>query len=222
MKTVLIASGGIDSTVLAHWLANQGHDLHLLSFDYGQKHKKEIGFAEILAGKVGGDFDVFDLSGVGSILKSALTNSDIDVPTGDYDKNNMRLTVVPNRNAIMLSIAFGVAVTNGAERVAIGVHSGDHFIYPDCRPRFINAFDIMQSFAIEGLGNGVGLIAPFVRKEKKDIVLIGDRLGVSFENTWSCYIGGDVHCGSCGTCVERRRAFVLAGINDPTEYKDEG
>jgi 7-cyano-7-deazaguanine synthase len=148
---------------------------------------------------------------------SALTD-DIDVPHGHYAEESMKITVVPNRNAIMLSVAFGVAVARNADRVAIGVHGGDHFIYPDCREKFIFSFGIMQHFAIEGFGQTT-LYAPFLHNDKKFIVGLGEMLKVPWERTWSCYEGEDQHCGECGTCVERKEAFHLAKVEDPTVYK---
>jgi len=143
------------------------------------------------------------------------------VPHGHYAAPNMAITVVPNRNAIMLSIAYGVAVAEGAELVATGVHSGDHFVYPDCRPEFIEAFGAMQKEAVKGFGDeSLRLYAPFVEKSKADIVVTGDRLGVPYADTWSCYDGGEVHRGRCSTDVERILAFKEAGIQDPTEYED--
>jgi 7-cyano-7-deazaguanine synthase len=142
------------------------------------------------------------------------------VPHGHYAAPNMAITVVPNRNAILLSISYGVAVAEGAEVVATGVHAGDHFVYPDCRPEFIKAFDEMQKTAVEGFGDGLlRLYAPFVEWSKADIVATGARLDVPYADTWSCYEGGEVHCGECGTCVERREAFQLAGVQDPTIYR---
>ncbi len=151
---------------------------------------------------------------------SALTD-DVDVPHGHYAAENMAVTVVPNRNAIMLSIAYGVAVARGARIVAAAVHAGDHYVYPDCRPGFVEAFDRMQREAVEGFGDpSLCLYAPFVHKTKAEIVEIGAALGVPYEDTWSCYEGGEVHCGLCGTCNERKEAFRLAGVPDPTEYRE--
>jgi 7-cyano-7-deazaguanine synthase len=132
----------------------------------------------------------------------------------------MAVTVVPNRNAIMLSIAYGVAAAEGATLVAFAVHAGDHFVYPDCRPQFVEAFDMMQRQAVAGFGHpDLRLYAPFVKKTKAQIVETGITLGVPYEDTWSCYEGGTVHCGLCGTCNERKEAFQLAGVPDPTEYR---
>ena len=132
----------------------------------------------------------------------------------------MKATVVPNRNAIMLAIAFGLAAAQKADAVAVAVHGGDHFIYPDCRPGFIDAFQHMQNEALEGYAS-VKLLAPYVDVSKAAIVVDGEKHGTPFSETWSCYKGGELHCGRCGTCVERREAFHLAGVPDPTEYEDQ-
>lgn len=221
-RAVAIVSGGLDSVTLAYLLAAQGWDLHLLAFDYGQKHKREVEFARQCAQDLGATFDLVDLHSAGRLLSgSALTEESIAVPHGHYAAPNMAITVVPNRNAIFLALAYGAAVARNAEIVATAVHGGDHFIYPDCRPEFIQAFDIMQKQAVAGFGHpALRLHAPFVQKFKHNIVEIGAELSVPYEKTWSCYEGGVLHCGQCGTCVERKEAFHLAGVNDPTEYKD--
>lgn len=220
-KVVAIVSGGLDSVTLAHLLAAQGHELHLLAFDYGQRHRKELHFAHECALRLKAGFDVVDLAGFTPLIGgSALTDEKIAVPHGHYEAPNMAITVVPNRNAIMLALAYGVAVAQGAELVATGVHAGDHFIYPDCRPEFITAFDSMQRVAVAGFGHpDLRLTAPFVLASKAEIVRQGVALGVPFERTWSCYEGLEEHCGFCGTCVERKEAFQLAQVPDPTTYR---
>lgn len=219
MKTIVICSGGLDSVSLAHKVAAE-HDLHsLLSFDYGQRHAKEVGFAAACARRLGVPHKVVDIRGVGAALTGSALTDDIDVPDGHYAEESMKLTVVPNRNAIMLTIAFGMAAAQKADAVGAAVHGGDHFIYPDCRPGFIDAFQTMQNHALEGYAN-VALYTPFVHGSKADIVTDGARHGAPFGETWSCYKGGDRHCGRCGTCVERREAFHLAGVDDPTDYAD--
>ncbi len=221
-KAVAIVSGGLDSVTLAYLLRSQDYDLHLLSFDYNQRHKKELEFAKLCAQRLDAEFDVVDLSGLGKLLKGSALTDDIPVPDGHYTAPTMAVTVVPNRNAIMLSIAYGVAVSENAEVVAIGAHGGDHFIYPDCRPGFMAAFDGMQRHATEGFSHEkLRLEAPFMHMGKHDIVKIGTNLHVPYADTWSCYKGGDKHCGQCGTCYERREAFELAGIPDPTIYQTE-
>jgi 7-cyano-7-deazaguanine synthase len=219
---IAIVSGGMDSVVLAHMLAEQGDDLHLLSFNYGQRHKKELEFARIAAADLGARHSVVDLTTIGSFLSGSALTDDIAVPDGHYAEQTMRQTVVPNRNAIMLSIATGIAIAEGAKYVATGVHSGDHYIYPDCRPGFIDAMSgammlATDGFAVEGFE---GIRAPFVNMTKGGICRTGSLLEVPVDHTrtWSCYKGGEIHCGSCGTCFERREAFEEAGVDDPTEY----
>lgn len=218
---IAIVSGGLDSVTLAHVLAAEGYRLHLVALDYGQRHRKELAFARLCAERLNASFNIIDLTGLTALLGgSALTEPDIEVPHGHYAAPNMAITVVPNRNAIMLAIAFGVATAENAKVVGIGVHGGDHFIYPDCRPGFIEAFDAMQKQAMEGFADPeLHLYAPFLNLTKADIVKRGAELGVSYAETWSCYEGGEVHCGECGTCVERKEAFELAGVTDPTEYR---
>jgi 7-cyano-7-deazaguanine synthase len=219
-KAIAIVSGGMDSVTLAYLLTSEGYDLHLLSFDYGQRHRKELEFAASCAGVLGARHNVVDLSSLTALLKgSALTDAGIAIPDGHYAHENMKITVVPNRNAMMLSIAYAVAVAEGAVVVGAGIHAGDHAIYPDCRPAFTVVFDAMQRLAVEGFGDpSLRLYTPFVDITKAGIVTIGHRLGVDYKATWSCYKGGEVHCGTCGTCVERREAFELAGVPDPTRY----
>ena len=219
-KAIAVVSGGLDSVTLAHLLARLGAQLHLLAFDYGQKHRKELDFARECAQRLNADFDIVDLSGFSRLISaSALTSDTIEVPHGHYAAPMMALTVVPNRNAILLALAFGVAVNESAQIVATGVHGGDHFIYPDCRPDFIQSFDAMQKTATEGFSDpNLRLLAPFLETDKTGIVRLGHELGVPSERTWSCYEGGAKHCGKCGTCVERREAFALADVEDPTDY----
>ena len=219
MKAVVICSGGLDSVSLAHVMAADGHLSRIVSFDYGQRHRKELVFAERCAKRLDVPFHLMDLRGVGAALSGSALTDDIDVPDGHYAEETMKVTVVPNRNAIMLTIAFGVAAANGDDTVATAVHGGDHFIYPDCRPGFTTAFDAMQQQALDGYAN-VRLHTPFVHRTKADIVRECARANTPFEETWSCYKGGEVHCGRCGTCVERREAFHLAGVEDPTVYED--
>lgn len=219
MKTVVVCSGGLDSVTLAYHVRRERELSRLVSFDYGQRHRKELDFAARAAADLGARHDIVDISNIGPLLGGSALTDDIDVPDGHYAEENMQVTVVPNRNAIMLTIAYGIAAGEHASAVAAAVHAGDHFIYPDCRPAFVDAFRAMQNCALEGVSE-VDFYAPFVQSTKADIVRQGTVLGVPFEGTWSCYKGGDRHCGRCGTCVERREAFHLAGIDDPTEYED--
>jgi len=219
MKTIVVCSGGLDSVSLAHRIAAQGDLLGLISFDYGQRHAKELDYAAACATRLGVFHQIIDMTAVGAQLTGSALTDDIDVPDGHYAEETMRVTVVPNRNAIMLAIAFGVAAARQADAVAIAVHGGDHFIYPDCRPGFIDAFQTMQQHALDGYAS-VRLLAPYVTGSKAEIVTDGARHNTPFAETWSCYKGGRLHCGRCGTCVERREAFHLAGVEDPTEYED--
>lgn len=219
MKTIVICSGGLDSVSLAHRLATEHDLLGLLSFDYGQRHRKELDFAAACARRLQVPHHIIDIRTIGQSLSGSALTDDVAVPDGHYAEETMRITVVPNRNAIMLAIAFGVAAARGADAVATAVHGGDHFIYPDCRPGFIDAFQVMQRHALEGYAD-ITLLAPYMNAPKSAIVTDGARHGTPFEQTWSCYKGGDIHCGRCGTCVERREAFDLAGIADPTVYAD--
>lgn len=220
-KAIGVISGGVDSVTLAYLLHSEGYDLHLISFDYGQRHRKELQFAERCAQHLGATFDIIDLTSITRFLKGSALTDAIDVPDGHYAAPNMAITVVPNRNAVMLSIAYAVAVAEHASVVGVGVHAGDHFIYPDCRPDFIMAFDAMQRLAVEGFGEpNLKLEAPFVQLSKYQIIKLGSKLGVPYSDTWSCYKGDEKHCGTCGTCVERKHAFRDAQVVDPTEYMD--
>lgn len=219
MKTLVICSGGLDSVTLAHKV-HQEHSLQaLLSFDYGQRHKKELDYAALCAQKLGVPHKIIDLTSVGTVLIGSALTDDVAVPDGHYAEETMKITVVPNRNTIMLSIAYGMAAAQNWEAVAAAFHGGDHFIYPDCRPDFASHFQTMQDKALEGLNN-IYLSTPFIHISKAQIVEEGARLGVPFEESWSCYKGGDIHCGRCGTCVERAEAFALAEVDDPTDYAD--
>ena len=219
MKTIVVCSGGLDSVSLAHKIAAEQQLLGLLSFDYGQRHRKELGFAAACAARLGVPHQIIDISNIGRHLTGSALTDDIAVPDGHYAEETMKATIVPNRNAIMLTIAFGLAAAQGADAVAVAVHGGDHFIYPDCRPTFIDAFQQMQNQALDGYA-AVSLYAPYVNISKADIVTDGVASGTPFAETWSCYKGGQNHCGRCGTCVERREAFHLAGVTDPTVYDD--
>lgn len=220
MKTtpsVVLLSGGMDSAVALALEAREGDARLAISVDYGQRHRKELRAAEALAAYYGVDHEILDLTGWGSLLKgSSLTDPSVPVPEGNYDEPSMAITVVPNRNATMLMAAAGIASAIGAQRVVTAVHSGDHTIYPDCRPEFIQAASLASL-----LGAGVSVTAPFADATKTDIARVGSQIGVPFGLTWSCYNGGRVQCGRCGTCRERQEAFLEAGIEDPTIYEGD-
>ncbi len=219
MKTIVICSGGLDSVTLAYKIARENQLAGLVSFNYGQRHRKELEFAATCAKNLNVPHHVLDISNIGAMLSGSALTDNISVPDGHYAEESMKVTVVPNRNAIMLSIAYGIAAAQKCDAVAAAFHGGDHFIYPDCRPGFVKAFEAMQNRALEGLSD-IKLMTPFVNKTKANIVTEGAFLSVPFALTWSCYKGGVVHCGRCGTCVERREAFDLAGVTDPTIYED--
>lgn len=222
MRSVVIVSGGLDSVTLAYKLASEGDQLTVVAVDYGQRHIKELAYASDCAAALDARFIRVDLRAFGAQLKgSALTDREVAVPFGHYTSLSMRATIVPNRNAMLLSLAFAVAVAQETDRVAYGAHRGDHPVYPDCRPAFVAAFLAMERVALEGVRD-VALAAPFIDWTKAEIVRLGDRLGVPFEATWSCYGGERDHCGRCGTCVERKEAFELAGVEDPTRYSSFG
>lgn len=217
---VTVFSGGMDSTVLAHYARGLYDTVDLVSIDYGQRHRRELEYAARTAVRLGARHDVVNFSGIRALLTgSALTDDQVDVPHGHYAAESMASTVVPNRNATLISVAYMAAVARGADAVLVGVHTGDHFIYPDCRPGFVSQLDIALATGNEGLAN-VKLLAPFVHSSKTDICRLGEVLGVDWTATWSCYEGGKQHCGRCGTCVERREAFRDAGVEDPTTYMD--
>lgn len=220
-KVVAIVSGGLDSVTMAYELVRRNYEIILISFNYGQRHKKEILYATKCAENLGAQHHIVDLQVLSNLLGgSSLTSEEISVPDGHYAEESMRITVVPNRNAIMINIATALAVSMKCDYVATGVHGGDHYIYPDCRPEFIVAQTEALRLANSGfVSNEFEVLAPFVNISKDGIVQIGEAIGVPWLETWSCYKGGKIHCGSCGTCFERREAFALAGVNDPTNYE---
>jgi len=211
----LLLSGGLDSTTLLAHLQRQGVHLHALAVDYGQRHERELESAEAIAAEYDVPLDRVDLSHLGLLLPSALTARGL-MPEGHYTADSMAATVVPNRNAILLSVAAAHASARGYDKVATAVHAGDHHIYPDCRPEFIGAFSDAT-----WLSCGVSIAARFMYWTKTDIARHAVRLGVPIDLTWSCYRGWTEHCGRCGTCVERAEALHHATDgNDPTRYTD--
>ena len=188
-----------------------------VSFDYGSKHNdKEIAFAKMHCERLGIPFVSIPLSFMQQYFKSSLLIGGEEIPEGHYEDENMKSTVVPFRNGIMLAIAAGLAESNGLKHIMMANHGGDHAIYPDCRSEFVDAI----SLAIErGTYEGLTVLAPYTNITKTDIARRGAQLGIDYSETWSCYKGGEVHCGKCGTCVERREALRDAGIADPTIYE---
>jgi 7-cyano-7-deazaguanine synthase len=220
MKVVVLVSGGMDSVCALHHAAREHKVVGTLSFDYGSKHNhREIPFARHHAGLLGVPHQTIALGFVNELFSSDLLQSGGEIPEGHYEEANMKATVVPFRNGIMLSIAAGFAESRGAEGLVIAAHSGDHAIYPDCREAFMAP---MAEAIRQGTYAGIEVLRPFISIRKEDIAARGHDLGVDFSKTWSCYKGGEIHCGKCGTCVERREAFLLAGIPDPTVYGETG
>ena len=214
--SVIIVSGGLDSITL---LYDKAETIALaISFDYGQNHsKKELPYAEYHCQKLGIPHITIPLTFMHQYFKSSLLEGAEAIPEGHYEEENMKSTVVPFRNGIMLAIATGIAESHELKRVYIANHGGDHTIYPDCRPEFIDAMDKATS---AGTFVDVRVEAPYTNISKADIVRRGAALGIDYAKTWSCYKGSEIHCGKCGTCVERKEAFADAGVKDPTEYEE--
>lgn len=215
-KITTIVSGGMDSITLLYYALTKTtpENITVLSFNYGQKHSKELDGAKEICKTLGINHHIVDLSSLATLLSSSLTKEDQAVPHGHYAEENMKQTVVPNRNAIMLSIAYGIAISNTSDYLLYGAHTGDHFIYPDCRREFVEALDEALAIGNEGFGD-LELLAPFAYISKSEIAKLGIQLKVPFEKTWSCYEGKERPCLQCGTCVERTEAFLENSAKDP-------
>ena len=213
--SVIILSGGMDSVTLLY--DQQARIALALTFDYGSKHNaREIPFARLHCERLGIEHVVIPLDFMEHYFTSSLLKGGADIPEGHYAADNMKSTVVPFRNGIMLAVAIGMAESRGLKHVMMANHGGDHTIYPDCRPEFVAA---MSEAARTGTFPGITLLCPFTSLTKGQIAARGRELGIDYSETWSCYKGGERHCGRCGTCVERREALAEAGISDPTEYE---
>jgi 7-cyano-7-deazaguanine synthase len=210
-KIVVILSGGMDSTTLLCYALKQGKDVVALSFDYGQKHRKELEYARNTCIETSTPHKVVDLSILNDLAPSSLTRADQPVPEGHYAAENMKATVVPNRNMVMLSLAVSYAIGVGATEVWYGAHAGDHTIYPDCRPDFLEA---MINAALLCDWHPITIAAPFLNLSKGDIAKIGKDLGLDYSKTWTCYNGREKPCGKCGACVERKEALTEAGFTE--------
>ncbi len=215
---VILLSGGLDSSVLAYSLSSLGIKLKALTLDYGQRHIAEQVAAQKIAANLGIEHRVVSLREVTPLFgdECSLINESQDIPSGHYEHESMKSTVVPNRNMILLSVATAWSVASEFDGVAYAAHAGDHAIYPDCRPAFADA--MTQAISLCDF-SPQELIRPFINLTKGDIVRIGASLRVPFEVTWSCYNGRTKHCGTCGTCNERIEAFQLAGVSDATAYE---
>lgn len=220
-KVVVVLSGGMDSAVLLHHFVKGGDEVRALSINYGQRHKIELTYALQTADSLGVPIQCAHLSNLAALLPgSSQTERAVPVPHGHYEQESMKLTVVPNRNMILMAVAIGHAIAYQCDSVAYGAHAGDHAIYPDCRPEFADAMENVTALCD---WNPPKILRPFIKMTKAEIVKLGDELGVNFALTFSCYEGrsNGIHCGRCGTCVERAAAFAEAGVKDPTRYIDK-
>lgn len=216
-KVVVIYSGGMDSFTVLHKAIQQGLTPYALTFDYGQRHIKEIEVAKSVCNELGTNHKVIDISSINQLIGgSSLTDNSIDVAQGHYQEENMLSTVVPNRNMILLSLAIGYAVSIKADQVYYGAHSGDHAIYPDCRPEFVEK---MNDVATVANYEKTEILSPYLNSDKIGILKDGLKMGLDYSKTWTCYNGREKACGLCGSCVERLEAFAKNGITDPIEYE---
>ena len=213
---VVIYSGGMDSYTLLHLARDRGYRVHALSFNYGQRHVRELECAAAVCDSLGLSHKVIDIRAMSEVMSGSALTSNIEVPEGHYEEDSMKATVVPNRNMILLSLATGYAVTVSAGAVWYGAHGGDHAIYPDCRPEFVARMDAVCRVANY---QPVGIEAPFMTMDKGQILAEGLRLGLDYRQTWTCYNGREKACGRCGSCVERLEAFAANGVSDPLEYE---
>lgn len=217
-KAVVIYSGGMDSYTVLHRAKADGYEVHALSFNYGQRHSKELECAAKVCESSGIEHKIIDISAINELMQGSALTSDIDVPEGHYADENMKQTVVPNRNMILLSMAAAYAMSIKAEAIFYGAHAGDHDIYPDCRESFVNA----MSHAIEQADwQFVELKVPYLHGDKATILKEGfGELGLDYKNTWTCYNGREKACGKCGACIERVMGFIDNGKVDPVEYEE--
>ncbi len=215
-KVVVIYSGGMDSFTLLNRVVRQGDEVYALTFNYGQRHVKEIEYAAAVCAELGIHHKVVDISAINSLIGGSSLTDDIAIPEGHYAEENMKSTVVPNRNMILLSLAIGYAVSLEAERVYYGAHSGDHAIYPDCRPEFVHKMNDVAAIANY---QPVSIEVPYLSESKIEILRDGLAMGLDYAKSWTCYNGREKACGKCGACVERLEAFSLNGVKDPLPYE---
>jgi len=215
-KVVVIYSGGMDSFTVLNRALKDGKEVFALSFDYGQRHVKELECASNVCISLGVEHKVIDISSINQLLAGSSLTDDIDIPEGHYEAENMKSTVVPNRNMILLSLAVGYAVSVGAAQVYYGAHSGDHTIYPDCRPEFVQK---MNDVCLIANYESVEIFSPYLTVNKSAILSDGISMGLDYSNTWTCYNGREKACGKCGACEERLEAFSDNNVVDPIEYE---
>ncbi|WP_159820653.1 7-cyano-7-deazaguanine synthase QueC [Colwellia sp. 20A7] len=215
-KVVVIYSGGMDSFTVLNRALKDGKEVFALSFDYGQRHVKELECASKVCNSLGVKHKVIDISSINQLLAGSSLTDDIDIPEGHYEAENMKSTVVPNRNMILLSLAVGYAVSVGAAQVYYGAHSGDHTIYPDCRPEFVQK---MNDVCLIANYESVEIFSPYLTVDKSAILSDGISMGLDYSDTWTCYNGREKACGKCGACEERLEAFSDNNVVDPIEYE---
>jgi 7-cyano-7-deazaguanine synthase len=212
MTALVVLSGGMDSVTALAYAATLHGSVDALTVDYGQRHRREIDAARSQGARWANRHDIVDLSDIGRLLTGSALTDEVDVPTGHYADATMRATVVPNRNAILANVAAAVAVARRHDAIVLGVHSGDHAIYPDCRPEFVQA--LAQLLTVANY-DPVRVETPFLHTDKAGILRVGFALGVDYAATWTCYVGGDQPCGECGSCTERAEAFDVLDRPDP-------
>jgi 7-cyano-7-deazaguanine synthase len=216
-KVVVIYSGGMDSYTVLNKAMQKGYDVHAVSFNYGQRHSKELLFAKKVCEQHNIEHKIVDISSIKQLIGGSALTDDIEVPEGHYEEESMKTTVVPNRNMIMLSMAVGYAVSIQAEAVYFGAHSGDHAIYPDCRTEFVSAMNDVCKIANY---QAVEVRAPYLTSSKIDILKEGLAMNLDYKDTWTCYNGQEKACGRCGACQERLEAFSENNTIDPIRYQD--
>lgn len=215
-SVVVIYSGGMDSFTLLHLARAQGRTVHALSFNYGQRHVRELDYARHVCAELNIDHRVVDITAIHQLLQGSSLIDDAPIPEGHYADESMKSTVVPNRNMILISLAVGQAASIGAGEVWYGAHGGDHAIYPDCRPEFVERMDQVCQIANY---EPVHVVAPFLHSDKSEILAKGLALGLDYSQTWTCYNGRERACGRCGSCVERLEAFAAHDKKDPIPYE---
>lgn len=216
-KVVVIYSGGMDSFTVLNRALKDGKEVYALSFDYGQRHVKELECASHVCNELGIHHKVIDISAINQLLAGSSLTDDIEIPEGHYEAENMKSTIVPNRNMILLSLAVGYAVSVKAAQVYYGAHSGDHAIYPDCRPEFVMKMNDVCQIANY---DAVEIFSPYLNVSKIDILTDGIKMGLDYSNTWTCYNGREKACGKCGACQERLEAFEKNNAVDPVAYEN--
>ncbi|AWY00863.1 7-cyano-7-deazaguanine synthase QueC [Marinomonas primoryensis] len=215
-KVVVVYSGGMDSFTVLNTAIQNGLDVYALSFDYGQKHSKELEVAAQVCRTLGVSHKVVDITAINSLMANSSLTGDTKIPEGHYEDDSMKSTVVPNRNMVLLSMAIAYAVSLEAGKVYYGAHSGDHHIYPDCRPEFVDAMNAVSKIANY---QSVEIVTPFLYSSKGDILKAGLSMNLDYANTWTCYNGREKSCGKCGACCERLDAFREQGKTDPLDYE---